>query len=74
MLRANDIVPRNPEPLEPQESVLDASTPHTSETSSRKGERFKVKNDLEFGSETDDENSIREKALFVRFRFHVVIY
>ena len=71
MLLANDIVPRNPEPLEPQESALDAAAPSTSET---KGEHFKVKKEVESGLESDDEDSIREKALLVGFRFHVVNY
>ena len=70
MLRANDIVPRNPEPLEPQENALD--TPPTSETFSGKGEQ--VKEEVESGSESDDEDSMREKALLVRFRFHVANY
>ena len=66
MLCANGIVPRNPEPLEPQEHALD--TP-TSGTSSGKGERStsKVKEEVESGSETDDED--REKALLVCFIF-----
>ena len=66
MLRANDIVPRNPEPFEPQEY-----TPLTSEMSTRKGENSKVKKEVESGSDTDDDDRIREKALLVRFRFHV---
>ena len=63
MLRANGIVPQNPEPLE---------YPLTSGTSSGKGEHPKVKKeaDSQSGSETDDEDSLREKALLVRFRFH----
>ena len=72
MLLANDIVPRNPEPLEPQESVLDAATPPTSETSSGKQKHIKVEKDVESGLESDDEESITEKALLVRFIFHVV--
>ena len=71
MLLANDIVPRNPEPLEPQESALDAAALSTSET---KGEHFKVKKEVESGIESDDEDSIREKALSVCFIFHVVNY
>jgi hypothetical protein len=68
MLRANGIVPRNPEPLqvEPQEHALD--TPLTSETSSRKGEHSKMKRDVESGSEIDEDSlSTREKALLVCF-------
>jgi hypothetical protein len=63
MLRANGIVPQNPEPLE---------YPLASETSSGKGKHPKVKKeaDSQSGSETDDEDSLREKALLVRFRFH----
>jgi len=62
MLRANDIVPQNPEPREPQEHTLD--TPPISETSSRKGEHSKVKEEVESGSESEtDEDSMREKAL-----------
>jgi hypothetical protein len=68
MLHANDIVPRNPEPLEPQEYALDTVTP---ETSSGKGKQFKVEKDVESGLETDDEESMKEKALLVCFRFHV---
>jgi hypothetical protein len=76
MLRANDIAPRNPEPLEPPSQERTLNTPLTSETSSGKGEHFKVKKeaDSETGSETDDEDSMREKALLVRFKFHVVNY
>ena len=72
ILRANNIVPRSPdsERFEPEHD-----TPPTSETSSAKGEHSKVKNEVESGSETDDEDSImREKALLVCFRFHVVNY
>lgn len=68
MLRANDIAPRNPEPLVPQVRTLD--TPPTCGTSSRKGEHFKVKREaVESGSETGDEDSMREKALLVCFKF-----
>ena len=66
MLRANDIVPRNPEPFEPQEHI-----PLTSEMSTGKGENSKVKKEVESGSDTDDDDRIREKTLLVRFRFHV---
>ena len=65
MLHANDIVRRNPEPLEPQEHTLD--TLPISKTSSGKGEYFKLKKEAESGSESDDEVSMREKALLVRF-------
>jgi len=65
MLRANDIVPRNPEPFKPQVHTLDA--PPTSEMSTGKGEnsssRSKVKREAESGSDTDDDSSVREKAL-----------
>jgi len=61
MLRANDIVPRNPELFESQEHALD--TPPTSGISAGKGGKFKVKKEAESGSDTDDDNSIREKAL-----------
>ena len=65
MLRANDIVPRNPEPLEPQEHTH--GTLRTSNTSG-KGKHSKVKREAdESGLETDDEDSMREKALLVRF-------
>ena len=74
MLRANDIVPRNAEPLVPQESALDVATPPTSETSLGKRKHFKVEKDVESGLESDDEESIREKALLVCFTFHVVNY
>ena len=74
MLRANDIVPRNPELLEPQKSALDAVTPPTSETSSGKRKRIKAEKDVESGLESDDEEGIREKALLVCFTFHVVNY
>ena len=69
MLRANDIAPRNPELLE---AALD--TPPTSETSSSNEEHFRVKKEAESGSEIDDDDSIREKALLVRFRFYLVKY
>jgi hypothetical protein len=75
MLRANDIIPRNPEPPKPQERALE--TPPTSETSSGKGEdSTEVKSEVESGSEIDDEDSlsIREKALLVCFRFYIVNY
>jgi hypothetical protein len=76
MLRANDIVPRNPELPKPQEHALE--TPPTSETSSGKGEySTKVKREVESGSEIDDDEdslSIREKALLVCFRFYIVNY
>ena len=74
MLRANDIVPRNAEPLVPQESALDVATPPTSETSLGKRKHFKVEKDVESGLESDDEESIRERALLVCFTFHVVNY
>jgi len=56
MLRADGVVPHNPEPLE---------YPLTSETSSEKGKHPRVKKeaDSQSGSETDDEDSMREKAL-----------
>ena len=73
MLRANDIVPRNPEPLELQNSALDAVTPPKSETSSGKGKDFNVKKEVESGLEIDDKDSIKEKALLVRFIFHVLV-
>ena len=69
MLRANDIAPRNPEFLK---TALD--TPPTSETPSRNVEHSKVKKEAESGSEIDDDDSIREKALLVRFRFYLVKY
>ena len=69
MLRANDIVPltRNPEPLEP---------PSTSQTPPGKGEHVQVKREIKSGSRIDDEDSLsmRERALLVRFIFHVEIY
>jgi len=62
MLRANDIVPRNPELLEPQQN-----TPPISEKASGKGpkgEYSKLKKEAESGSESDDEEStMRGKAL-----------
>ena len=33
-----------------------------------------MKEEAESGSEIDDDDSIREKALLVRFKFHVVKY
>ena len=65
MLRANDIVPRNIEPLELQEHT--PNTPSVSEASSRNREYSKLKKEAESGSESDDEVSMREKALMVRF-------
>jgi hypothetical protein len=67
MLRANDIIPRNPEPLKSQAHALE--TPPASETSSRKGEYTKVKSDVESGSDDEDSLNRREKALLVCFRF-----
>ena len=60
MLRANGIVPRNPQPLD---------IPPTFGTSSQKEEHSKLKKEVNSGSETDDsdEDSMREKALLVRF-------
>ena len=55
-------------------SVLDAATPPTSETSSGKQKDIKVEKDVESGLESDDEESIRERALLVCFTFHVVNY
>ena len=58
MLQANEIVPRNPELLEPQGHA--GSGEHT----------IVKKEDAEFGPESDDsdEDSImRERALLVRF-------
>jgi hypothetical protein len=73
MLRANDIVPRNPEPIfEPQEYIL--NTHLTSEVSAGMGESSKVKKEAESGSDTGDEDSIREKALLVRYRFRLLNY
>ena len=70
MLHANDIVARNPEPLAPQDAP---DTPSTSEMSSGKGKQcFKVEIEVESGSE--DEDSMKEKALLVRFINHVVNY
>ena len=66
MLRANGIAPQNPEPREPKEHAP------TSETSSGKGKHFKVEKEVESGCE--DEDSMREKALLVCFRFLVVNY
>jgi len=60
MLRANDIAPRSPSPEH-------APSTGTSETSSGKGKhsrlQSKVKEEVQSGSETDDEDSVREKAL-----------
>ena len=65
MLRLNEIVPRNPELLEPQEHTLD--TP-TTETPSGKS---KVKKEAESESESDDSDEYSdgmiEKAVLVRF-------
>ena len=71
MLRANDIVPQNSEPLEPQGHAL-----NTFETSSVKEEYFEMKKEVESESEIYDEESLnmRENALLVRFRFHVENY
>ena len=67
MLRANDIAPRNPEPVKHQENTLD--TPPPSENSSGKEERSEIKKETESGEEDDDsdDDRIREKALLVRF-------
>jgi hypothetical protein len=65
MLRANDMIPRNPQSLEPQEHALNASpTPETS--SGGKEEHYsKVKTEIELGSDMEDEDSMREKAFLV---------
>jgi hypothetical protein len=72
MLRANDIVPRNPDPL--QVDPLDALP--TPETSSGIGDHSKAKREIgsesDSDSEIEDEDSMREKALLVGFRFHVL--
>jgi len=67
ILRANGIVPRNPEPLQPQENnTLD--TPPSPETSSGKGKRSRVKEEDDSELETDDEDNMREKALLAELR------
>ena len=73
MLRAIEIAPRmpGPESLEPQDHAPDTVTLPTSETSSGKGEHLKVKKEVQSRLETDDEDSMREKALLVSFKFHV---
>ena len=60
MLRAIDIVPQNPKPLE---------SPPIPETSSGKGKLSEVKDEAESGPENDDsdEDSMREKVLLVCF-------
>jgi hypothetical protein len=65
MLHANNIVPRNPELLEPQEAL---DTPSTYDMSSGRGDS-KVTKEAGSGPETNDsdEDSMREKALLVRF-------
>ena len=76
MLQANDIVPRNPELLEPQGHALQVDTPPTNKMSSGRGDHSKVKKEAESGLETDDsdEDSMREKALLVRFWILLLIY
>ena len=61
MLHANGIVPRNPKLLESQEHTLDTTL------SSGKGEYSELKKEAKSASESDDEDSKREKALLVRF-------
>lgn len=70
MLRANDIVPRNPKLLESQEHSHDI--PSISEMSSEKSECSRLKREAESAAESDDEDSMRERALLVRFRIQVV--
>lgn len=72
MLQANEIAPRNPEPLKPREHTLDA--PPTPETSSGKRKHRKVKEEVGSEGEYEDEESKREKALLVRFGVYVVNY
>ena len=67
MLRANNIVPRDLEPLEPQGHAF--VTPPTSKTSSGKGEEhFEVKKEVESESESDDdsEDSLNMREIFLR--------
>jgi hypothetical protein len=66
MLRANDIVPRNPDPIEP----LDAET--SSGIGDHSKAKMEIKSESDSDSEIEDEDSMREKALLVSFRFHVV--
>jgi len=65
MLRANDIAPQI---IEPQVHAPDTVTSSTSETSSGKGKQFKVKKEVVSRLETDDEDSIREKALLAELQ------
>ena len=76
MLQAIDIVPRNPELLESQGHALQVDTSPTNKVSSGRGENSKVKKEAESGLETDDsdEDSMREKALLVRFWISLLIY
>lgn len=69
MLRAAEIVPRNLEPLVPQERALNARP--TSESSSRNGKRSKVEKEVESEDENEDEDSIKAKLLLVRSRSYV---
>ena len=66
MLRANDIIPRNPKLLEfLLEHALDTPSRSISETSSGNGEHSKVKKETESGLETDgdeSDDSMKEKV------------
>jgi len=69
MLQANEVAPRNPEPLEFQGHARDP--PPSPETSSGKRKKFIVKKEFDSEGEFEDEESKREKTLSVRFRCHL---
>jgi len=70
MLQANEVAPRNPEPLESKERARD--TLPTPETSSRKREHSIVKEESDSEGESEGEDSKREKALLVCFRCYLI--
>ena len=67
MLQANEIIPRNPQPLELHDAFDTLPTPITS---SEKRKHSKVKEESE--GESEDEDRKREKALLVCLRFNIV--
>ena len=71
MLQANQIAPRNPEPLQHQQRALDTSPTPKKFSGKRKHSDVKEEFDLE-GESEDDEESKGEKALLVCSRFQIV--
>ena len=69
MLQANEIIPRNPQPLELHDAFDTLPTPITS---LEKRKHSKVKEESDSDGESEDEDRKREKALLVCFRFNII--